>query len=134
MIDISFVQDNLPTPEEQLKLFKEILDLARIQRDVTYSFNFVSQVNRSERHVLKIGCLCVLENIYLYEKDKTYLSKKIESIFFEAAYFIVKQCKERNTNTVYIVEPEALLERTYIEVTQTADSIDLRCLVGIYFE
>lgn len=26
MIDISFVQDNLPTPEEQLELFKQLLD------------------------------------------------------------------------------------------------------------
>lgn len=135
LVTAQFIKEYLPTPEEQLKLFKEILDCGNRERGNIYNFNFIPHVDRDSIYVYKIGSLTSLEdNINRYDDAKTYVEKTVEKMLVCIAIFIFNQCKERNTNTVYILEPEALLERTYIEVSGIADKVELRCVVGICFD
>ena len=133
MIDISFVQDNIPTPEEQL----ELLTYSLRNRNDTFNFNLVSKVDRAEKLIYKIGGETKLTNkdkCLNFESKKNYLTYKVESIIRQLIIGIVTYSKERQYQTLNLLKPEALLEKTYISFVEREEEIYLVGIIGIYFD
>lgn len=146
MIDISFVQDNLPTSEEQLELFKQLLDTGNKERNTNFIFHYVSELETiSRRDVLKLGVFykpdsyIKLHKGRWYETDIEFLNSIVEKMLVNLAVGIFNfslqgiHLESDFPIEVYILEPKALLEQAYISFVQTEESFNLIGTVGIYF-
>lgn len=140
MIDISFVQNNLPTPEEQLELLTHSLR----NRNEGFLFDLVSEADRTKRRIYKIGGEIKLNtdkdtypNFYpTFESKKSYLTFKVNSIIKQLIISMAIHSREKQyqDETMSILKPEALLEKTYISFVERDEEIYLVGIIGIYFE
>lgn len=148
-LDTQFVKDNLPTPEEQLTLFKQILEKSNSQRNNILNDNPVCSFNwLSPLEVKKLGFTEKNKIIKLQvhrqidKNSKIYDEENHKTSFLEAIWYnelvelgleIFKLCDEKKTNQVSILKPEALLEKAYISFVEIENVIEFIGTVGIYF-
>lgn len=149
MIDISFVQDNLPTSEEQLKVFKQILERSNRQRtniilnltNITFNWLSLSDVKKlgftEKNKILELQVYRRIDkNTRIYDEEN-HKTTFLEAIWYnelvELGLEMFKLCDERKTNKVSILKPEALLEQAYISFVEIDNLIEIIGTVGIYF-
>ncbi len=131
MIDISFVQDNLPTPEEQLKLFKEILESESV-KVISLSLTDIRNLPKELKDkILQLGIQQdITFELPFFKKDTYLLNRTIIRMIEELTRAILKE----NAKSVYILKPEALLNQKYIYCYSLDNSVILEGLLGIYFD
>lgn len=135
-LDTQFIQNNLPDNQDQIELLKLCLEAGNKGRANIYKFNFVSDVDRTKRQVLKIGAETKLK-VDFYRKEEypsSYLATKVKTIFMQLALGIFIQSLGRHLQYIKVLEPEALLEKTYISFVEREEEIYLVGIIGIYFE
>lgn len=149
LVIAQFIKEHLPTPEEQLKLFKEILERSNKQRsniilnltNITFNWLSLSDVKKlgfTERNrIIKLEiCRRINKNTRIYDEENhktTFLKAIWYNELVELGLEMFKLCDKRKTSKVSILKPEALLEKTYISFVEREEKIYLVGIIGIYF-
>ena len=122
-LTIEFVKDNLPTADQQLALFKEILESYQIG-----NINWISsleEINYSYKDRLKRLRVCIRLNPYeAYNYgEKDYLLRTVTKLLEKLAQGIKRE------GVTTILEPQKF---PYIYPIQQDNGIDLRGVIGVY--
>lgn len=136
-LDIQFVRDNLSTPSRQLELFKQILKSFN-NKQVAFIWLSLSDIRNIDKNIkdeiLQLGIQKdITFDIFLFKQDSYFFYRTIEKMLEELSRAILDKCKELDIKSVYITEPEALLQQNYIYCYEVENRIILESLIGIYF-
>lgn len=126
MIDISLVNNGLPSPHKFIELLKYALSEYEY---LGYNFTFTNSVLYSHE-LLTLGMVRKItpEDKYKYSLDfKTYIDMKISEILDGLALGVIHQCQEHNRK-------EATIERCYLYTYTQEGNIMLGGFVRIYFD
>lgn len=131
MTNISFVQDNLPTPDEQLEILKQLLDSRN--KDNLYTFNWVSNIeNLKLRDMLRLDLATELDSFSVkYNDIKEYLDKTVQNMLRHLSLTLIWQLQDNKNNTVNIFLPTNL---PYIIPSQYGQHLYLSGTVKYYFD
>lgn len=131
MTNISFVQDNLPTPDEQLEILKQLLDSRN--KDNLYTFNWISNIeNLKLRDMLRLDLTTELDSFSVkYNDIKEYIDKTVQNMLRHLSLTLIWQLQDIKNDTVNIFLPTNL---PYIIPSQYGQHLYLSGTVKYYFD